>query len=250
LSTILGKVRAGLRVEPDFKVRLLMALSSNESREGDHPKALAYLEEIRSMADELDDRRRAAFLGNLAYTYCESGDFEAAIRTGYASIALYKASDMTTSIPWVENEMALAHLGAGNLSRAAELASSARSRFEQLGDDRQGAHVLETQAQIALAQENWADALRLSQASIDLAKKADNFVAQASAWLTSARAQVALKDAAAAETAFAAAADAARQQKRADLLRKILTAWADLRAAHGDHAGAFALSREALQTAL
>ena len=249
LGAILGKVRAGLNIEPDFKLHLLMALSSNESREGNHQKALAYLEEVRALADTLDDRRRAAFLFDLAYSYCESGDFEAAIRTGYQSLALYAASNTTTEMAKVENEMALAHLGAGNLGRAGELAASAQTRFEQLGDDRQGAHVLETRAQIALAQQDWAEAVRLSEAAIELARKADNLGAEAAAWLTAASARVALNEIDAAASSFGAAADAARRLKRPALLRRILTAWADLRAAQGDHAGAYALSREALQTA-
>jgi len=249
LIAILGRVRAGLKVEPDFKVRLLMALSSNESREGNHQAALAYLEEVRGLADSLDDRRRAAFLFDLAYSYCESGDFEAAIRTGYASLALYAASNTTTEMAKVENEMALAHLGAGSLERAAELAAAAHARFVQLGDERQLAHVLETQAQIAATRGDWAEALRLSAESIGVAKTTNNLGAEAAAGLTAARAHVALADLEAAERSFSDAADAARQLKRVALLRRVLTEWADLRAAMGDHERAFALSREALQTA-
>ena len=249
LTVILGKVRAGLKVEPDFKLRLLMAMSSNESREANHQTALAYLEEVRGLADTLDDRRRAAFLFDLAYSYCESGDFEAAIRTGYASLALYAASNTTTEMAKVENEMALAHLGAGSLVRAAELAASADARFVQLGDDRQRAHVLETQSQIAAARGDWAEALRLSGESIALARNTNNLDAQAAAGLTAARAHAALGDMDAAERSLAAAADAARQLKRAVLLRHVLTEWADLRAAMGDHERAFALTREALKTA-
>jgi len=250
LAAILGKVRAGLKVEPDFKLRLLMALSSNESREGNHQGALAYLEEVRGLADTLDDRRRAAFLFDLAYSYCESGDFEAAIRTGYASLALYAASNTTTEMAKVENEMALAHLGAGSLSRAAELAASAHARFVQLGDDRQRAHVLDTQAQIAAAREEWEEALRLSAESIELALQTDNLDAQATAGLTAARAYSALADTVAAQRSFAQAADAARQLKRGALLRRVLTEWADQCAVQGDHERAYSLSREALQTAL
>lgn len=249
LVAILAKVRAGLNVEPDFKVRLLMALSSNESREGNHQGALAYLEEVRGLADTLDDRRRAAFLFDLAYSYCESGDFEAAIRAGYASLALYSASNTTTEMAKIENEMALAHLGAGSIGRAAELAASAQQRFAQLGNDRQLAHVLETQAQIAAARSDWVEALRLSQESIDFARKTDNLAAQAAAGLTAARCHVALGDGGAAEDSFAAAADAARQLKRPAVLRRVLSEWADLLAAQGDHERAFALSREALATA-
>lgn len=249
LAAVLGKVRAGLKVEPDFRVRLLMALSSNASREGDHAQALTYLEEVRGLADTLDDRRRAAFLFDLAYSYTESGDFEAAIRTGYASLALYSASNTTTEMAKVENEMALAHLGSGNTGRAAKLATSAQARFEKLGDERQLAHVLETQAQISLAKKDWAAALRFSEQSIELAKKTDNFDAQAAALLTAASARVARNEFDEAASAFAAAADAARRLKRSAMLRRILTSWADLRAAQGDHEGAFALSREALETA-
>jgi transcriptional regulator with XRE-family HTH domain len=58
LEDILAKVRAGLRVEPDFQTRVLMALSSNASLEGEHAIALAYLAEIRGLSESLDDRRR------------------------------------------------------------------------------------------------------------------------------------------------------------------------------------------------
>jgi transcriptional regulator with XRE-family HTH domain len=250
LVSILASVRAGLKVEPDFKVRLLMALSSNESREGNHQGALSYLEEVRGLADNLDDRRRAAFLFDLAYSYCESGDFEAAIRAGYASLALYSASNTTTEMAKIENEMALAHLGTGSLARATDLAASAHARFTQLGDDRQRAHVLETQAQIAAARAEWAESLRLSEEAIALARTTDNLDAEAAARLTAARCHTALGDQSAAEDAFAAAADAARRLKRPVVLRRVLTEWADLRAALGDHERAFALSREAVATTL
>ena len=249
LTAVLGKVRAGLRVEPDFKLRLLMAISSNESREGNHALALSYLEEVRALAETLDDRRRAAFMFDLAYSYCESGDFEAAIRAGHASLALYAASDTAIEMAKVENEMALAYLGAGNLRRAAELVTAAHARFAQIGDDRLLAHVLETEARIAAAREQWADALRLSAESLALAKKSHNEAAQAEALLTTAQAYIALGDLAAAESTFAEAAEVARRTSRKALIRRVLTEWADLRAAAGDHETAFALTREALKTA-
>src|SRR5271157_632571 len=90
LQAILGRVRSGLKVEPGFQLRLVMALSSNESRDGNHAVALAYLEEVRGLAGALDDRRRAAYLHDLAYSYRETGDLEAAIRTGVASLELFR----------------------------------------------------------------------------------------------------------------------------------------------------------------
>ena len=247
LTAVLGKVRAGLRVAPDFKLRLLMALSSNEAREGHHGLALSYLEEVRALADTLDDRRRAAFLFDLAYSYCESGDFEAAIRAGHASLALYAASDTAVEMAKVENEMALAYLGAGSVARAAELAATAHARFAELGDERLLAHVLDTESRIAAAREQWPEALRLSTESVRLAANSGNADAHAEALLTAARVHLAMSDGTAAETCLREAADIARRIRRPALLRRVLTEWADLRAAQGDHETAFTLSREALE---
>ena len=47
LHSILARVRGGLIVEPDFHLRLVMALATNESREGNHATALAYLDDTQ-----------------------------------------------------------------------------------------------------------------------------------------------------------------------------------------------------------
>ena len=250
LQATLAKVRMGLRVEPDFKLRLLMALSSNESREGNHEAALSYLSEVRSMADDLDDRRRAAYLFDLAYSYCETGDFEAAIRTGYAALPLFKAQDTSGNIARLENEIALAHLGTGNVSRADELASSAAARFAQVGDDRQRAHVLDTQAQIELARGNLDKASELAKASLELAMEVDNGLAASDALLTAARILAARatdkKSTASVKAAFDRALTDARESGRPQSVKRVLTEYADFLAASGDHKAAFELSREAL----
>ncbi len=247
LQAVLGKVRAGLAVEPDFKLRLLMALSSNEAREGNHQTALSYLEEIRALADHLDDRRRASYLFDLAHSYCETGDFEAAIRAGYASLALFSASETAVEIAKLENELALAHLGTGNTKRAAELAASAHRRFADLDDQRLMAHVLDTEAQIEAGRGNWADALRLAQEALALAERSGNQVAAAGALLTMARTYSAVSDGAQAQASYERAAAVCRELNRPALLRRVLTDWADVVAAAGDHEAAFALTREALR---
>jgi transcriptional regulator with XRE-family HTH domain len=248
LQAVLGKVRAGLRVEPDFKLRLLMALSSTEARDGHHEIALSYLEEVRALADSLDDRRRATFLFDLAHSYRETGDFEAAMRTGYASLALFAASDTEVEMAKLENELAISHLATGNLKRASELAASSHRRFSELEDRRQLSHVLDTQAQIEGSRGRWAEALRLADEARTTALEIGNVIGQADALLTSGHAHAALGDGDAAERAFSAAAQLYRDGNRPKLLRRVLTEWADLRAAAGDHAGAFALTREALDS--
>jgi tetratricopeptide (TPR) repeat protein len=253
LQSILSRVRTGMKIQPDFKLRLLMALSSNESRDGNHEAALSYLEQIRGLADDLDDRRRAHFLCDLAYSYTETGDYEAAIRTGYASLALFKAADTSFEIARLENELALAHLHSGNIARAEELSNDAERRFAELRDERQRAHVLDVQAQIAIAREDWDSALTAAQSALDVAKSSENPYGVADARLSLARAQAGrartTKSRPAdkmARDAFDAAAAEARSQNRPQVLRRVLTEYADFLAASGDHKAAFELSREAL----
>ena len=255
LQALLARVRTGLRIAPDFKVRLLMALSSNESREGNHDAALSYLTEVRALEDGLDDRRRATYLFDLAYSYTETGDFEAAIRSGYAALALFRTQDTAIEIAGLENEMALANLGIGNLTRAEELASSSLARWTTLGNDKHRAQILDTQAQIELARGNSDKALELANDGRELAERVGNSQAVCDTSLTIARARATIagksgdkKLAAQAKQAFERAVDDARTSGRPQSVKRVLTEYADFLAANGDHKAAFELSREALAT--
>lgn len=248
LHSILFRVRAGMRVEPDFELRLEMALSSNESREGNHTAALAYLEEVRGLAGSLDDRRRAAYLFDLAYSYRETGDFEAAVRSGIASLELFRRSRADREMANLENDLALSYLALGNIGRAAELVASSRRRLESLGDDWLLSHVLDTQARISLAGGAVHEALAGAQEAAALAERAANAKATVDALLTLARAQAALGENAAALAANRRAGELARQLGNASLVRKALREWADTLAAAGQHEQAFAIMREALAT--
>jgi transcriptional regulator with XRE-family HTH domain len=246
VHAILGKVRAGLRVEPGFKLRLLMALATNEAREGNHAVALTYLEEIRALADTLDDRRRATFLFDLAYSYRATGDFEGALRAGYASLALFAAAEAEAEMASTENDLALAHLGTGNVARASELSASAHARFARLDNQRMLAHVLETQAQVEAARGDWPAAMRLADEALALAERTTNPKAAVSALLMTARGHGAAGRNPESLAAFERAAEIARGLDRPALLRRVLGAWAETLAEAGDHAAAYRLTREAL----
>jgi tetratricopeptide (TPR) repeat protein len=248
LHSLLARVRVGMKVEPDFELRLVMALSSNESRAGNHAAALAYLEEVRGLAATLDDRRRAAYLFDLAYSYREIGDFEAAVRTGVAALELYRKSKADREMANLENDLALSYLALGNTGRAAELAASSRSRLTSLGDDWLLSHVVDTQARIALNSGEPDRAVSASREAVDLAEKNDNGKATVDALLTLARAQTALGQNDAALQASRRATDLARQLGSGPLLRKALSELAETLSTAGQHEQAFAVMREALAT--
>lgn len=246
LHGLLERVRAGLRVEPEFEMRLLMALAAVESRSGNYTQSLAHLEVARGMADDLDDRRRASFLFNLAISYRETGDVEAAIRAGTQSLALLRAAGASFESAQIENDLAMAYLATGNLPRARELAAEAHDVFERAGDERYLAAVLDTEAQLALADGEPAQATRVARRAIELADASGNRAVHLAALLTEARALRAAGDATSAEGRYAIAADLARASQVAGRLRDVLREWAGLRAEVGDHRGAYELTNEAL----
>ncbi len=246
LTALLEQVRGGLHVEPDFEMRLLTSLAAVESRAGQPARALTYLEEARGLAADLDDRRRAAFLFNLAIGYREIGDFEAAIRAGTQGMALYRAAGAIFESARIENDLALAYLATGQIERARELASDAREQIAATGDQRWMAAVADTEAQVALASGDTAGALRLAVDAQGYAQRSGNELARLAATLTEARAMRADGNAAAAETRFADAAALARVSRVPNRLREVLSEWADLRAEAGDHRGAYELTSEAL----
>jgi tetratricopeptide (TPR) repeat protein len=246
LQALLDQVRGGLLVEPDYEMRLLMALAATESRSGEPQRALAYLEEARGLAADLDDRRRAAYLFNLAIGYRETGDYEAAIRAGTQGMALYRAAGALFESARIENDLALAYLAAGHVDRARELVDEARAQIEPTGDERWMAAVIETEAQVALAAGDHERARELANEARALAERSGNEMSRLAAMVTEARSLRAAGDAKRAEEHFAAAANAAREGRVPARLREVLREWADMRAESGDHRGAYELTAEAL----
>jgi transcriptional regulator with XRE-family HTH domain len=247
LQGLLAQVRSGLRVEPDFEMRLLTSLAAVESRVGEHGRSLAYLEEARGLADDLDDRRRASFLFNLAISYRETGDIESAIRVGQQGLALYRAAGAPFESATIENDLAMAYLAMGNLERASEMAAAAHGQFEAAGDDRFLAAVMDTEAQIALAGGKHDLALALAARANQLARDTGNRLTETLSLVTAARVLRARGDRQGAEQRYAAAAELARAASGQGRLRDLLGEWADLRAEVGDYQGAYELTAEAVR---
>lgn len=246
LGALIDLVRGGLAVEPDFEMRLLVALAAVESRVGEHARSLAYLEEARAMATDLDDRRRATFLRNLAINYQATGDSQAAVRAGMQGLALYRAAGALLESASIQNDLAIAYLALGDVERAGALAAAAHEEFARAGDERFLSAVLETEARVALAGGKRDEALALAAQSRGLAHAAGNRHVELAAMLTEARAQRAAGAVGDAEEQYRAAVAVAREANAPARLREVLREWAELRAEGGDHRGAYELTNEAL----
>jgi len=99
----------------------------------------------------------------MAQNYKRTGDLEAAVRSGVRSLALFQELGSQHEISALHNHLALTYLRLGNLQRATEYADQASREVTELQDQRSRAWVLETQAQIALAERRVADAVALAR---------------------------------------------------------------------------------------
>lgn len=243
---LLDEVRSGLPVEPDFELRLLIALATVDARAGQAERSLTYLGEARARIGDLDDRRRATYLTSLAIGYRETGDNEAAIALANQGLAAFRAIEADREMALLENELALAHLALGGLKRARGHASRAESGLRKTGDERALAHVVETHSQIELASGDHVTAAALASEAMAMADACGNHKAFLSAALTLSRAQRRLG---APWDAIAVLKDAdgrARVHGRQSQRREILIEWADVEAELGDTRRAYELAREAL----
>ena len=245
LHQILAEVRAGLMVQADFKLRLLVALAILESWDGHDERALTLLEEGRVLTGEMDDLRRAVFLFQLATSYSETGDHEGALRAGTSALPLFEAANAERDSTSLRNTLALTYLRLGNTPRATELAAEARKMSEERSDQAMLAHVAETEAQIALAAGDYPTVRDRIAEALNLAHATQNTHAESSALLTLARSQR-QSGAGDAESTYRHAAELLRSSGPRTRLSEVLREWADLLVAQKRHEEAVDLLQEAL----
>jgi transcriptional regulator with XRE-family HTH domain len=245
-EALLNQARSATDAPSDLIPRILIALSHIETWRGEHRQALAYLEEARASLETMDARRRASFLASLAVSYRDAGDMEGAIRAGAESLAFFTAANEAAHVASLENNLALAHLRLGQLTRARNYATDARSRASELGDQRLLAHIVESEAQIAIASDDLVRAAELLDEGHDLAMTADNRAALLSIALTRARLRKRHDGAEAALDSYAVAADLAQKDAAPSKRREILREYADIALEAGQQERAIALYREGL----
>jgi len=247
LHQLLAEVRAGLMVQADFKLRLLLALAILESWDGHDDRALTLLEEGRALTGEMDDLRRATFLFSLANSYSETGDHEAALRAGTTALPLFEAANVEREVALLRNTLALTYLQLGNTDRATELAAESRQMCAQRNDLASLAHVVETEAQIALAIGDHETVRQRVAETLDLARASGNTHAESSALLTLARSQRQTDDRDA-EATYRQAAELLRKVGPRPKLAAVLREWSDLLVSEQRHPEAVELLQEALSS--
>jgi len=239
--------RADLRTDPDFAVRVRIGLGIVESSMGESQRALMYLEEAADASTGLDLRRRGIFLSALANGRAKTGDFEGAIRAGTEAIGVFRVSDAARDQARIQNQLALVFLQTGDKKRARGLLKDARAILATANDHAALADIADSEARLALAMGDAAEALELAEEARRRAVESGNNKAQFDGLITAGRALEALdrRDDALALYESAAAlveTDSGSPGRR----REVYGAWADALAAAGRHADAYAVAKRAL----
>ena len=235
-----------LAEDPDFEVRVRIALAQLETEHGEASRAALYLDEARGLAAGLDLRKRGVYFDALAKARFAAGDTEGAIRAGNEALALFRACEQEVQEAILENALAMSFVRLGNLTRADELAGQAVSIAERLHHHQSLGHYLDTQATIRLARGETDEAIRLTERALAIEAEFGPRNEQIGARITRAQALSAAGRADEAERAWADAAAVARQLGSPLRRRRIFAAWAEALAAQGRHAEAYEVMREAI----
>jgi tetratricopeptide (TPR) repeat protein len=246
LQQLLAEERAGLVVVPDFRFRLLTQLGNVEAWDGESERALAYMEEARSLVGEMSIRQRAGFLAGLALQYRHVGDLERSIRAGHESLALYRTAELGREEAALENNLAITFIQVGNTERAAEHLERARALAERETDPRLLSEVAEAEALLAFARGDDEGATERARLALQTADQGGSYLAAVGAHVTLARVARRRGDRRSAEESFEAAAGLLRQHRARIQLRDVLAEWAETRSGWGELEGANALYAEAL----
>ncbi len=238
LEQLLTEERAGLSVAPDFRFRLLAQLGNVEAWDGKTDRALAYMEEARSLTNAVSLQQRAAFLSGLALQYRRIGDLERSLRVGHEAMAIYQSANTELEVAALEINLALTFIEIGNLDRATRHLADAGEIAAKHGDVRLESDVAEAQAQLALAQGDEATARERATAAVDAQAHGGSYLAAVGGYLTLARIARTHGDAGEAEDAYQHAVDLLRANAGETRLRDVLVEWANLRSELGNHVGA------------
>src|SRR5918992_141138 len=235
---LLAEERAGLKVAPDFRFRLLTQLGNTEAWDGSAERALTYMEEARSLLGDISIRQRAAFLSGLSLQYRRAGDLEGSIRVGHESLALYRVAEAERDEASLEGNLAMTYLDIGNASKARTHLRRAQVIAQRLSDALLVAELTEAEARIALAENDLEGATQRAEAALAAADAGGSYMVAVRAHRTLARIARARDDRDGAEAAYRRAAELLRKHRATGQLRDALAEWADARTGWGDTSGA------------
>jgi tetratricopeptide (TPR) repeat protein len=166
---------------PGTEARILEHIATIHVKNHSYDRAIAFYEEALQVAGTMRDLPRLGrTYHGLSIAYQERGDIGRAIEYTHKALALYGLEQDAALLARGENELGLLLMRQGQMARAEETLRSALSHFDEAGTEVAKSHVLLSLGELQLRVGRYSDGIELVKKAIDLAKRLDERLAQAS----------------------------------------------------------------------
>ncbi len=166
---------------PGTEARILEHIATIHVKNHTYDQAIAFYEEALQVAGTMRDLPRLGrTYHGLSIAYQERGDIGMAIEYTHKALALYGLEHDTALLARGENELGLLLMRQGQMERAGEALRSALSHFDDACTEVAKSHVLLSLGELQLRTGRYADGIVVVKKAIDLAKRLDERLAQAS----------------------------------------------------------------------
>ncbi len=166
---------------PGTEARILEHIATIHVKNHTYDRAITYYEEALQAAGTMRDLPRLGrTYHGLSLAYQERGDLSTAIEYTHKALALYALEHDTALQANGENELGLLLMRQGQVERAGQAFRAALAHLEQAGTERTKSHVLLSLGELQLRIGRHDDGIQAVKNAIDLAKRLDERLAQAS----------------------------------------------------------------------
>ncbi len=165
---------------PGTEARILEHIASIHVKNHTYDRAITFYEEaLQAAGTRRDLPRLGRTYHGLSMAYQERGDLSKAIEFTHKALALYALEHDMALQANGENELGLLLMRQGQMERAEEAFRAALAHLEEAGTERTKSHVLLSLGELKLRVGRYDDGIQTVTKAIELAKRLDERLAQA-----------------------------------------------------------------------
>lgn len=173
---------------PGTEARILEHIATIHVKNHNFDRAILVYEEALQAAGAVRDLPRLGrTYHGLSIAYQERGEIGRAIEYTHKALALYALEHDTALLARGENELGLLLMRQGQMARAEDAFRTALTHFDEAGTEMAKSHVLLSLGELQLRTGRHDDGIQTVKGAIDLAKRLDERLAQASGYQLLAR---------------------------------------------------------------
>lgn len=236
---------------PGTEARILEHIATIHVHNHTYDRAVAFYEEALQAAGSMRDLpRMGRTYHGLSIAYQERGELGRAIEYTYKALALYALEHDSALVARGENELGLLLMRQGQMERAEEAFRAALAHLDEAGSEVAKSHALLSLSELQLRIGKFNDGIQIAKEAIDLAKRRNESIAQASGHILLGRLHERKNQHQLADKEFGVALRLLKKEGRSDRLAETHASYAELLEARGDHKGASRHWKDAATLAL